>query len=135
MKRLILTYLLFGILIFLNACELTGVYSEITEAELINQTGENVYYAIYDAETASRIDILPFIDPEKLSLPLLPVNESVKINLSEIEKLDQGIYIILYLILENHPESSGPIAAGGHYGYVSYDELKRNQGRIILKNQ
>lgn len=135
MKRFILTYLVFGILIFLSACELAGIYSEITQAELINQTGENVYYAIYDAETASLIDILPFTDPEKLSLPMLPVNKSAKVDLSEIEKLDQGIYIILYLILENHPESSGPIAAGGHYGYVSYEELKRNHGRIILRNR
>jgi len=59
----------------------------------------------------------------------------VKINLSENEEIDQGIYIILYMILENHPESTGPIAAGDHYGYVRYEELKRNQGRIILKNQ
>lgn len=135
MKRFILTYLLFGILIFLSACDLTGIYSEITEAELVNQTGENGYYAIYDVETASRIDILPFIDPEKLILPLLPVNESVKVDLRKIEEINQGIYIILYVVLENHPESPGPIAAGGHYGYVSYEELKRNHGRIILRNR
>jgi len=140
MKKDRLTYLLLGFLLFSSACDLTNNSSFTTKIELINQTGEKIYYWILDEDTASRIDILPTIDPEEISLPELLENESIGIDLNEIEnfpieKLDQGIHIILYTIRDSYLDSPGPIAVGGHYGNISYNELKRNQGKIILKNQ
>jgi len=133
-------YLLLGFLLCFSACDLTNNRSFTTEIELINQTDEKNYYWILDEDTASTIDISPTIDPEEISLPELLENESINIDLKEyenfpIEKLDQGIHIILYTIRDSYLDYPGPIAVGGHYGNISYNELNSNKGKIILKNR
>lgn len=132
--------MLLALLLCFNSCELANENSVITEVELINEKGEKIYYWILDEDTASRIDISPTVNPEEISLPALSDNESIIIDLREVdgfqlEKLHQGIYIVLYVIREEYMDFPGPIAVGSHFGNTSFDKLIRNQGRIVIKNR
>lgn len=132
-----LAYVLAALVLSISACNLTNNNSIATEVELVNQTGETIYYLILDEETASRVDISPVIDLDAIPFPSLLVNESVVVDLKEIEgfpieKLDQGIHIILYTIRDNYMDHTGPVAVGRPYGNISYNELKRNQYKVVL---
>lgn len=129
-----------ALLLCIHSCELANENSVATKVELINNKGEKIYYLILDMDTASRIDISPTIDPEEISLPALSDNESIVIDLREVdyfqtEKLHQGIYIVLYVIREEYMDFPGPIAVGSHFGKTGFDELVRNLGRIVIKNR
>ena len=132
------TYVLAAMVLSISACNLTSNNSIATEVELVNQTGEILYYLILDEETASLVDISPIIDLEVIPFPSLMVNESVVVDLKEIEgfpveKLDQGIHIILYTIRDNYMDYPRPVAVGRPYGNISYNELKNNQYKVVLR--
>lgn len=138
MKNSRIIYSLIGFLLILSGCTLLNDKATITEIELSNELGEDVYYSVIDYETLSLIDIRPIISLDELTFPLLKDNEAVRIDLKElegfpIERLDGGIYVIYYSIRDGYNEVPGKIAVGNIYGLISYEDIVVNKGKVVLE--